>query len=171
MESAQGAPISSTRIREALAAGDVVRAAQMMDTAHRISGVVSRGDGRGRTIGFPTANLDQVDVIIPAPGVYAGWASRDSGDRQATGDDAPALAAAIHIGESPTFQSGSRSKVEVHLLDHSGDLYGETLTVHFVDRVRGVQRFGSADELIAQLNQDLLRIRRILDPPPPQGNS
>ncbi|MCA9140607.1 MAG: bifunctional riboflavin kinase/FAD synthetase, partial [Planctomycetales bacterium] len=106
MQSSDGEMISSTRIRDFLAGGDVRSAAQMMATAHCITGIVAHGDGRGRTIGFPTANLENVDVVIPAPGVYAGTASADGIEHRA----------AIHIGESPTFGSGEATKVEIHLI-------------------------------------------------------
>ncbi|MCO8123811.1 bifunctional riboflavin kinase/FAD synthetase [Stieleria sp. TO1_6] len=156
MASAAGQSISSTRIRDLLAAGEVAAAAQMMATPHRISGVVVHGDARGRTIGFPTANLEQIDVVIPGAGVYAGHAIIKEQSYQA----------AIHIGKSPTFQSGLANKVEVHLLDFSADLYGQTLTVEFIDQIRGIIRFESADALTTQLHKDLQSVRQLLDQEP-----
>ncbi|TWU00760.1 bifunctional riboflavin kinase/FAD synthetase [Stieleria varia] len=146
--------VSSTRIRDALNRGNVHLACDMLGDAHRIRGRVVAGDGRGRTLGFPTANLDQIDVVVPAPGVYAGWAMIDGGlIRQA---------AAIHVGQSPTFDSGENGKVEVHLLDHNGDLYGHELYVDFVARVRDVARFESGEQLTQQLHQDVDRVRKLL---------
>ena len=95
MQNSDGETISSTRIRESILAGDVYDACQMMSAFHRVTGTVVHGDARGRTIGFPTANLSGIDVVIPAPGVYAALATVDN----MTYD------AAIHIGESPTFQA------------------------------------------------------------------
>ena len=140
--------ISSSRIRASLVDGDVAAAAAMMGTPHRITGTVVGGDRRGRTIGFPTANLADVAVVVPAAGVYAGVATFD--DRRHP--------AAVHIGPNPTFTGSDRNKIEVHLLDYSGDLYGRQLTVDFVERIRGVRKFDSAEALIAQLRQDVRRV-------------
>lgn len=152
MESSGGQMISSTRIRDSIAAGDVRSAAIMMSAPHKICGIVAHGDGRGRTIGFPTANLENIDVVIPASGVYAGTAFTEGRDRPA----------AIHVGESPTFGSGEPTKVEVHLIDFDGDLYGQNLSVQFIDRVRGAIRFDSASALINQLQQDLQSVQQML---------
>ncbi|QEF96722.1 Riboflavin kinase [Stieleria maiorica] len=152
MESADGAMISSTRIRDLLAEGDVRGAAAMMATPHLIRGRVGHGDRRGRTLGFPTANLEQIDVVIPAAGVYAGYASVDDTRHPA----------AIHIGESPTFQSGDATKVEVHLIGFDGDLYDRTLDVELIDRVRGVVRFDSIDALTDQLRNDIRFAQQLL---------
>lgn len=145
--------ISSTRIRHLLAGGEVAAASRLLGTCHRIRGVVVRGDQRGRTIGFPTANLDQVDVVIPAHGVYAGMAEYEGKSMQA----------AIHIGPSPTFGSDGTSKVEIHLLDFEGDLYQQSLQVDFVDRVRDIARFDSADHLADQLTRDVITVRSLLN--------
>jgi riboflavin kinase/FMN adenylyltransferase len=153
MESADGEMISSTRIRDLLAAGDASETAKMMATPHRISGVVAHGDGRGRTIGFPTANLEGIDVVIPAAGVYAAIAT--VADQR--------IPAAIHIGQSPTFGSGKASKVEVHLIGFDGDLYDQNLSVEFVDRIRGAVRFETADALAQQLGKDLQSVQQVLE--------
>jgi riboflavin kinase/FMN adenylyltransferase len=145
MRSENGQMISSSRIRDLLTTGDVATAAEYMGRPHRISGRVDRGDGRGRSIGFPTANLHQVDAVIPAAGVYAAIGSTDDRD----------YPAAVHIGESPTFQSGDATKVEVHLIDFSGDLYGKAITVQFIRQIRGTMHFNSVDELVHQLKVDL----------------
>ncbi|MDV6031790.1 MAG: bifunctional riboflavin kinase/FAD synthetase [Phycisphaera sp. RhM] len=152
MESADGAMISSTRIRDLLAEGNVREAAAMMDTPHLICGVVAQGDRRGRTLGFPTANLEQIDVVIPAGGVYAGFASVGTTRHPA----------AIHVGESPTFQSGDSTKVEVHLIGFSGDLYEQTVSVELIDRVRGVVRFESVEAITDQLRKDIQSAQQLL---------
>ena len=162
MAASDGQMISSTRIRDLLAAGDVRTASQIMAAPHSMTGIVTRGDGRGRTIGFPTANLAEIDVVIPAPGVYAGIATLSGTPQGGT-----LHRAAIHIGKSPTFESGESTKVEVHLIDFSGDLYGQTLSVQLVDRVRGVQRFDSAESLVAQLRKDIQSAQQLLDQPQP----
>lgn len=152
MRSESGQMISSTHIRDLLAAGDVASAAQFMACPHRLTGTVTQGDGRGRTIGFPTANLRDVDAFIPAAGVYAAIATVDDHEHPA----------AIHIGQSPTFQSGDAQKVEVHLIDFSGDLYGQVITVQFIEHIRGVMRFPSAEDLARQLTSDLQSVTRFL---------
>lgn len=146
--------VSSTRIREMLLRGNVHGARELLGYGHEIDGVVETGDQRGREIGFPTANLGNVEVIVPGPGVYAGWAAIDGGLIK--------RGAAIHIGESPTFESGDPGKVEVHLMDFDGDLYGHSLSVEFVDRVRDVKRFDSAEQLSEQLTADVERVRKLL---------
>jgi riboflavin kinase/FMN adenylyltransferase len=153
IQATDGEPVSSTRIRDLLADGDVAAARRLMAAPHRVSGTVSRGDGRGRTIGFPTANLVDADVVVPAAGVYAGIAWLDDTPHQA----------AIHVGLSPTFQAGQATQLEVHLIDFSGELYGRTLRVDFIDRVREVVRFDSADALVHQLQDDIQTARQLLD--------
>ncbi len=146
---AEGQMISSTRIRGLLNDGRVEEAADLLEGPHRIRGIVVQGDQRGRNIGFPTANLDQIDVVVPAPGVYGGVAA--SGGR--------IFDAAIHIGPNPTFEPSGSSKVEIHLLDFEGDLYGEELTVDFMFKLRDIARFDSAEILIEQLRQDVGLVR------------
>jgi riboflavin kinase/FMN adenylyltransferase len=145
----EGQMISSTRIRGLLKEGRVEEASELLDGPHRIRGTVIPGDRRGRQIGFPTANLDQIDVVVPAAGVYGGLAS--VGDR--------ARQAAIHIGPNPTFDQDGSLKVEIHLLDFQGDLYGQQLLVDLIFKVRDIARFESADALVAQLHQDVASIR------------
>ena len=144
--------ISSTSIRTLLSEGDVFAAAQLLGRPHRIRGLVASGAQRGRVIGFPTANLTEMDVVIPAPGVYAGR----------TQIDATTYQVAIHIGPNPTFEVDGDSKVEVHVLDYDNDLYGRRLQVDFLQRVRDVIRFDSSDDLVTQLKQDISTIREIL---------
>lgn len=140
--------VSSSVIRSLLETGDVAHAVRLLGHHYRLCGKVGTGAQRGRTIGFPTANLMEVPTLIPANGVYAGWAWVN-GHRQA---------AAIHIGPNPTFAEAQR-KIEVHLLDFQGDLYGQSLPVDFVDRVRDVQKFSSVEELTSQLKKDLQTVR------------
>jgi riboflavin kinase/FMN adenylyltransferase len=109
---------------------------------------VVTGDGRGRTIGCPTANLEALDQLIPGDGVYAGQTKLDG----------RTYACAINVGPAPTFETAQR-RVEAHLLDFGGDLYGRTLRLAFVDFLRGQQRFASADALKAQLRTDIAAVR------------
>ena len=123
-----GKVISSSRVRAALLRGDVVEADQLLDRPYRLAGVVAAGQRRGQTLGFPTANLERVATLIPADGVYAVRAVID----------AQQWPAATNIGPNPTFGEQSR-KVEVHLIDFRGDLYGRTLEVDFVARLRATR--------------------------------
>lgn len=140
--------VSSSAIRTALLEGDIPAAVRQLGHPYRLAGTVIDGAHRGRTLGFPTANLGDVATVIPGHGVYAG--------RVAINDRA--YAAAVHIGPNPTFGEGA-SKIEVHLLDFQGDLYGTVLAVDLIERVRGVQRFVSVDELLRQLHADVEFVR------------
>jgi riboflavin kinase/FMN adenylyltransferase len=153
-------PISSTRIRELLLAGDVRAAARLLGRLYRLQGAVVGGAQRGRQLGFPTANVQPpAGRLLPAPGVYVGQATIEEGTW-------PAVA---NLGSRPTFDD-PRPLLEVHLLDYAGDLYGRVLAFAFVDRVRPVQRFGSVAELRAQIAQDIERARALLrEPGPPAG--
>ena len=144
--------VSSTLVREAVAQGDVGRAARLLGRSHSVRGVVEQGDQRGRTIGFPTANVAVAgDVQLPADGVYGGWYAREDGRR---------LRAAISVGRRPTFyEESGLLLVEAHLLDFAGDLYGEHAEVVFDDRVRGQVRFGGVDQLVDQLRRDVEQVR------------
>jgi riboflavin kinase/FMN adenylyltransferase len=158
-----GQMISSTRIRGELEAGRVEAAAGLLGSAYRISGTVMGGAKRGRQIGYPTANLGGIEVVIPAAGVYGGLAT--------TTGQPPYFRAAIHVGPSPTFEHGGGTKVEIHLLDFAGDLYGQTLKVDFIHRLRDIARFESADRLVEQLDQDMKAIRSHLAPAWPQDQA
>ncbi len=148
-----GTLISSSRIRKAIAQGQVDRAAEMLTKPYRMRGMVTHGAARGRAIGFPTANLEAIDTLIPAHGVYAGRAIP-----QAASDTSGRFSAAIHIGPNPTF--GEKGvKVEVHLLDFDQDLYGQPLEVEFVKPLRPIRPFESVDALIAQLKTDIAATR------------
>lgn len=144
--------ISSTRIRRLLETGKVEDAATLLGSIHRIRGRVTAGAKRGRQIGFPTANLTEIDVVVPQVGVYGGYAF-------VGGSQQPTHLAALNIGPNPTFEETGDFKVEVHLLDYAGDLYGQMLQVDFATRVRDIARFDSADDLVKQLRKDLETIR------------
>lgn len=145
--------ISSTRIRELLAAGDVRLAAVLLGRPFVLVGPVIHGDSRGRTIGFPTANLHIPErMAIPANGVYACWVERN-GARHA---------AVVNIGVRPTFGVSTRT-IEAHLLDFDDDLYGESIALHFVDRIREERRFDGVDALVAQIATDRDRAAAILE--------
>jgi riboflavin kinase/FMN adenylyltransferase len=145
-----GSPVSSSRVRAALQEGDIAAAAALLNRPYRVAGRVGTGAKRGRTIGFPTANLEDVETLVPAEGVYAVRAFADGA----------AYAAAANIGPNPTFGEQAR-KIEVHLIDFAGDLYGRTLVVDFLSRLRETKRFASVDELIAQLNHDVEQARKL----------
>jgi riboflavin kinase/FMN adenylyltransferase len=139
-----GKIVSSSLVRQLLAEGDVARARELLTHPYRIRGMVIHGVGRGARIGFPTANVDAIDTILPAQGVYAGRAMVD--------DDA--WPAAINIGPNPTF--GERAlKIEAHLAGFANSLYGQPLEVEFLARLRGVGDFGGVDALRAQLARDV----------------
>ena len=153
---ADGKPISSTRIRGLLDAGDVAAAAVTLGRPHRVEGVVVRGHQRGRALGFPTANLETPPhTAIPADGVYAGWLSALNGD----GSAAERWPAAISIGTNPTFGEGDRT-VEAYALDRQDlDLYGVHAAIDFAHRLRGTLRFDSVDALVEQMRRDVDQAR------------
>jgi riboflavin kinase/FMN adenylyltransferase len=153
----EGAPISSTRIREALARGAVVAAREMLGRWFFVDGSVVRGEGRGRTVGLPTANLEIVNETLPARGVYTCWCRVPAGPQT----QAAVHPAVLNIGHRPTFGGGALS-VEAHLLDFDGDLYGRTLRVFFFERLREERSFSGADALVRQVQDDIARARRML---------
>jgi riboflavin kinase/FMN adenylyltransferase len=142
-----GELISSSRVRELIQAGRIGAANQSLTRPYRLRGSVGRGAARGRTIGFPTANLEGVETVVPGPGVYIARAYVEQ----------VAWPAAVNIGPNPTFgeQAG---KIEVHLVGFQGDLYDRTLEVEFLDRLRDVQTFASVHELIDQLRRDVAEV-------------
>jgi riboflavin kinase/FMN adenylyltransferase len=145
--------VSSTWIRELLAAGDVVEAAKALGRPVAVTGEVVHGLKRGRELGFPTANLSElIDALAPADGVYAGWLEdHDTGIRHP---------AAISVGTNPTFDDVERRQVEAHVLDASGlDLYGHRVTVEFTDHLRGMVAFEGMDALIPQIAADVAEAR------------
>jgi riboflavin kinase/FMN adenylyltransferase len=148
---------SSTYVRERVAAGDVAAAEEALGRPFRIEGVVVRGHERGRSLGFPTANVPaRPGEMVPADGVYAGWLTRL--DVVA----APRWPAAISVGTNPTFGGVERS-VEAYVLDRDDlELYGVPVAVDFVDRIRGQERFDSAAALVQQMHADIEVARRLL---------
>jgi riboflavin kinase / FMN adenylyltransferase len=154
-----GVRVSSSLIRDRLAAGDVAGAAHYLGRPHRVEGIVVRGAQRGRTLGIPTANLETAPYpAIPADGVYAGWlASLDE-----HGLETQRWPAAISVGTNPTFD-GQHRVVEAHALDRDDlDLYGVHVAVDFAARLRGMVRFASVDELIAQMRLDIDAARALV---------
>lgn len=146
-----GEPVSSSRIRTAIQSGDVGTAAALLGREYSIRGVVETGAKRGRTIGFPTANLGDVRTLLPGTGVYAVRAILD-------GLTHPAAA---NVGPNPTFGEDAR-KIEVHLIDFTGDLYGKELSVAFVKRLRETRPFGGVAELVEQLKRDVAEARAVV---------
>jgi riboflavin kinase / FMN adenylyltransferase len=143
---------SSSRVREQLARGDLAGAEVILGRPHSVSGVVAEGARRGRGIGFPTANLDDVRELLPPDGVYACAVDLEQGAR---------AKAAANLGTRPTFD-GARRVLEAHLLDFDGDLYGQRLRVHFVGYLRNEQRFSGPEALRRQLADDVAAARRAL---------
>ncbi|WP_209560664.1 bifunctional riboflavin kinase/FAD synthetase [Frigoribacterium sp. PvP032] len=148
-----GRRASSTWIRELLEAGDVRRAGELLGREPAVRGVVVHGEQRGRELGFPTANLaPDSEGYVPADGVYAAWVT-------VGGTTYPA---AVSVGHNPTFEGVPEKQVEAHLLDVSIDLYGQELTVMFVDWVRGNVAFEGIDALIEHIRADVVRTREVL---------
>ena len=163
---------SSTRVRRAVAAGDLDAARAVLGRPHALTGVVVRGDQRGRTLGFPTANLADVVEALPPFGVYAVLVDRMEG--AATSPRAVALAGGVaNIGVRPTVKEGAPPSIEVNLFDLDEDLYGASLRVHLIARLRGEQRFSGVDALRAQIAKDAAAARAIVSstPAPPRGAS
>jgi riboflavin kinase/FMN adenylyltransferase len=146
-------PMSSTWIRNRIADGDVAAAAAGLGRPYSVGGPVVRGNGRGRPMGYPTANVEvREDSAVPGDGVYAGWLVRASGER---------LPAAISIGTNPTFD-GTERRVEAYVLDAELDLYGEHVVVEFTERLRGMVKFDGVEPLIEQMSADVAQVRRVL---------
>ena len=143
----QGAPISSSRVREALARGDVTGAAEMMGRLFFVDGPIVRGLGRGRTLGIPTANIAPANEMLPGNGVYACWV-------RVGGPDGPTWAAVANVGRRPTF-GGTETTVEAHILDVDRDLYDRPARLAFLARLRSEQPFPGPDALVAQIRRDI----------------
>lgn len=142
-----GDSISSSRIRSLLAKGDVAGAAVLLGAPYTIAGPVVEGDGRGRELNMPTANIEPpADVVLPAKGIYAAIASADG---------ITPTAAAVSIGVRPTFDTEGKLLVEAHLIGFDGDLYGQSLGLALLERLRDEVRFESADELVEQMQKDV----------------
>ncbi|KQY09764.1 bifunctional riboflavin kinase/FMN adenylyltransferase [Mycobacterium sp. Root135] len=154
---------SSTYIRSCVDAGDVVAAAEALGRPHRVEGVVVRGDGRGKGLGYPTANVaPPMYSAIPADGVYAAWFTvLGHGPVMGTVTPGKRYQAAVSVGTNPTF-SGRTRTVEAYVLDTEADLYGQHVAVDFVSRIRGQEKFGSVDDLVVAMDRDTLRARAVL---------
>ena len=146
-----GAPVSSSRIRDLVSAGQVEHATRLLGRPPWVEGTIVRGDGRGRDLGFATANLDPPPrAALPGTGIYAGRAHLPDGSH----------AAAISVGYNPTFSDErQRVRIEAHLLDFDRDVYGRPLRLELIRRLRGEERFGSVDELVAQVHRDIDAVR------------
>lgn len=146
-----GEAISSSRIREAVERGDLASAHAWLGRPYSLLGRVVRGDGRGRTLGFPTANLrvEDSEKLLPGPGIYAVLVSTP---------EHRSIPGALHLGPRPTFPGASPS-IEVHLLDWSDDLYDREVQVDFIDRIRGVMAFDSPAALVDQMHRDVAAVR------------
>jgi riboflavin kinase/FMN adenylyltransferase len=144
----EGETVSSSHIRGLVAAGEVGKASRFLGGPFLFEGEVVPGDRRGRDLGMPTANIVPDDALAcPGHGVYAAWAH--------------GYPAAVNVGVRPTFDTGRGLLVEAYLLDFSGDLYGQTLRIAFLERMRGEKRFDSVDELVAQMRLDADHARDI----------
>lgn len=145
--------ISSSVIRQRLADGDVAGVAAKLGRSYALSGPVNPGDGRGRAIGIPTANVDPAaDKALPANGVYACYAWVDAQKHPAV----------TNIGVRPTFSGEHKQRIEAHLLDAYGDYYGKIMRLEFIERLRYEQKFPSAEALVAQIKTDIEKAREIL---------
>ncbi|MES2963258.1 MAG: bifunctional riboflavin kinase/FAD synthetase [Bdellovibrionota bacterium] len=145
--------VSSTRVRQAVEDGDVALAKALLGREFYLKGLVEKGAGRGRTIGIPTANLRGTAELVPKRGVYAAWASV-RGQR---------YKAVVNNGLNPTFTPGLQGlSVEAHLIGFDGDLYGETLRLDFVTRLRDEVKFSSVEELVARIRSDIAEGERLL---------
>lgn len=158
------APYKSSRARSAVLAGDLDEAAAVLGRPHSLAGTVVHGDARGRTIGFPTANLEGVAELLPPNGVYAVTVD------ERTADGPRALAKGVlNVGVRPTVGAGDVRRIEVHLFDFDRDLYGATLRVHLVSRLRDERKFATLDALKDQIARDAEEARKKLasiDPVP-----
>ncbi len=148
----EGRLVSSSLIRQCLNEGLVHEATRLLGRPHRIRGQVAHGAGRGAGLGFPTVNLEGIDTLIPLDGVYAGLAW--------IAGNGPAWPAACNVGPNPTFGEFTR-KVEAHLIDFNADLYGQSIEIDFLVRLRGTKRFSSLPELLNQIQADVEQTRRI----------
>lgn len=152
-ETFDGRPVSSTRIRNALAEGDVEEAAFGLGRPYAMRCTVVKGEGQGRELGFPTANLspDTDQKLVPREGIYAATARLRDGTH---------VIGALHVGPRPTFE-GLGPSIELHILDFDRDLYGEPLELHFCRRLRDIVAFDSADALVDAMRDDVRRVREL----------
>ena len=155
----QGDWISSTRIRTLIEAGDISGANRLLVEPYRISGIVGHGAQRGRTLGFPTANLECIPVLCPPPGVYAGRVTNcfDNKKNSLALTSPVGMPVAINIGPNPTFDD-ARLKVEAHIIGYDGDLYDCEMEVELLAKLRDVQKFESKEHMLSQLKLDIERV-------------
>jgi riboflavin kinase/FMN adenylyltransferase len=147
-----GRIVNSNGIRAALGTGEIEQAAEWLGRPYQLSGEVVHGDHRGRTLGFPTANIDVWDEqVLPQNGIYAGWVHLND----------ETFMSVANVGTRPTF-NGTTIKVEAFILDFDRDIYGQTLAFDFVARLRSEMKFNNVDDLIAQMHKDVTRGREIL---------
>lgn len=144
------AMVSSTRIRKLVSSGHLAEAVEMLGHPYDLAGLVVEGAQRGRTIGFPTANLADIPTLVPGDGVYAGFCELEGRQYEC----------AVNVGQNPTFNEG-RTKVEIHVMDWAADLYGQQLAVSLIAEIREVRQFESADELILQIERDIEAARKL----------
>jgi riboflavin kinase / FMN adenylyltransferase len=146
-----GVVVSSSKVRQALLDGDLATAARFLNRPYRLEGTAVTGQRRGQQLGFPTANLSKIETLIPRDGVYAVRAYLNE----------TAWPGAANLGPNPTFDERAR-KVEVHLIGYAGgELYGQSLTVDFLERLRDTRRFDSVEQLVAQLREDVERAKEV----------
>ena len=153
--------VSSSRVRRCIAAGQVAEARSMLSQPYRIRGMVTHGAGRGAKIGFPTANLEAIDTLLPADGVYAGRGYIAPLDDDGHPGPSQCLPAAVNIGPNPTFGE-SAHKVEIHLIGHDGPLYHQPMEVDFLAQLREIHPFDSVEALKAQLRSDVVQTAKIV---------
>jgi riboflavin kinase/FMN adenylyltransferase len=149
--SPDGVPVSSSRVRSALLQGNIRQTCDLLARPYRLRGMVGTGKGRGKTLGFPTANLERVETLIPGDGVYA--------VRVFHGGEA--LPGAANIGPNPTFDELAR-KIEVHLIGFQGELVGQELALDFIDRLRDTRPFAGVEQLVQQLKKDIEAARQLV---------
>jgi riboflavin kinase/FMN adenylyltransferase len=149
----RGTTVSSSRVRRALVGGDVREAADLMARSYRLKGTVATGQGRGQTLGFPTANLERIETLIPGDGVYA----------VSVRCDGQCWPGATNVGPNPTFGEQVR-KVEVHIIGFTGLLVGQELEVDFIERLRDTKPFAGVPQLVEQLHLDVERARELVGP-------
>ena len=149
-----GSPVSSTRIRAAIRERRFAEAARLLGRSYAVTGEVIHGDGRGRLLGFPTANLANVEQLLPPRGVYAA--------RVRIGESTDTHPAGFNLGRHPTFTSNGTDSLEVHLLDFHGDLYGQTLEISDLAFLRDEKAFPGPDALKAQITEDIAKARMLL---------
>jgi riboflavin kinase/FMN adenylyltransferase len=148
-----GVPVRSTVIRALLKEGHAIAAQRLLGRPYRLAGLVVPGDQRGRAIGFPTANLEPVaGTVVPGSGVYAVRIFIEGVVHRGV----------VNIGRRPTF-GGAEYVVEAHVLDYEGDLYGQTIELDFVERLRSEQKFNGVDELVAAIRKDVIAARLVLE--------